>query len=115
MKYYIYCKITHRLLAIYTNTETLKNLDLSKCYYSEQELFLGKINPLSTHGRNIDKPKERKAQESVSSDSFMSPTNPIYHSQAYSSSSSCNSSGYGDSSSSSCSDSSGSSCSSSCD
>lgn len=38
MKYYIYCKITHKLLAIYTNKETLKNLDLSRCYYSEQEL-----------------------------------------------------------------------------
>lgn len=115
MKYYIYCKTTHKLLAIYTNKETLKSLDLSKCYYNE--VSEKKITPKksSTPSRHSIESKNHKSQENVSNDSLMSPTNPIYHSLAYGSHSSCNSSGYSDSSSSSCSDSSSSSCSSSCD
>lgn len=61
MEYHIFCNKTHKLLAIYTNKETLIGLDISRCYYKEvrqESKYIPKgndhLNPFSTHGRNLD-------------------------------------------------------------
>lgn len=118
MKYNIYCKFTHKLLAVYTNKATLEKLDLNRCYYVE-------VHPAKKE-KNKELPKSESNRHSndnhaSNNDSMniLNPISPIYQSANSNqhSHTGCNSY-YGSSqySSDSCGSSdSSSSCSSSCD
>ena len=113
MKYNIYCKFTGKLLATYTNKETLKTLDTSKCYYVEaNEQPKKKEQPSKATDKSVVSAKSTQSSSSSVNNDYMSllnPSSPMYHSTfsdtSYSSQSSCNSSSsssYDSSSSSSC-------------
>lgn len=102
MQYYIFCKETHKYLCTYTNAESLKTLDTTRCYYKEERTLTAYDNLASdTH---INKyvsysaiHKETSSKRGVSSSS----SNHSYYS--HTSSDSCSSDpNSSDSSSSSC-------------
>ena len=114
MQYHIFCKETHKYLCTYTNAESLKTLDTTRCYYKEETTLtaydkLASDTQINKYGSYSDIRKESNSKRSVSSsyqsvNSSLSP-NHNYYSQSYShtSSDSCSSdSSSSDSSSSSC-------------
>ena len=83
MEYHIFCKQTHKLLAVYKNPETLKNLDLSKCYYREVENNINKQlnqNKNGLTGKNTDESKSSQNDDYMNPLNSLNPLNPIYHS-----------------------------------
>lgn len=120
MKYHIFCKNTHKLLAVYSNKETLKTLDTSRCYYKEvvEEKQRSKRNEYESGIKGRSNKIQSSNTGSSQSTDYMNPLNPLspmYHATIgndYSSSNSCDSS-YSSSSSSSYDSSSSSSCDSS--
>ena len=110
MKYLIYCKKTHKLLAVYTNAKSLETLNTDKCYYKEQAEV--KANKRSNDSSSKQKKrsedvklsdrfgtpsgyssaKENRNSSDISND-YMSPSNPIgFYASSYSSDSNCSSS-----------------------
>ena len=73
MKYNIYCKFTHKLLAVYTNKATLEKLDLNRCYYVE-------VHPAKKE-KNKELPKSESNRHSndnhASNNDSMNILNPI--------------------------------------
>ena len=108
MKYLIYCKKTHKLLAVYTNAKSLETLNTDKCYYKEQAEV--KAAPTDKSRRTAVGRESGSRVGNDNSNDYMNPVNPIgfYASSHFISYSDC-------SSSSSSSDSSSNSSSSSCD
>ena len=113
MQYYIFCKETHKYLCTYTNAESLKTLDTTRCYYKEETTLtaydkLASDTQINKYGSYSDIRKESNSKRSVSSsyqsvNSSLSP-NHSYYSQSYSHASSdgCSSDSSSSDSSSSC-------------
>ena len=106
MQYHIFCKETHKYLCTYTNAESLKTLDTTRCYYKEETTLtaydkLASDTHIHKYVSYSSVRKETSSKRGVSSSS----SNHSYYSQSYSqtSSDSCSSdSSSSDSSSSSC-------------
>lgn len=116
MKYNIYCKKTHNLLAVYTNEKTLETLDCYRCYYISEENKVNlddvvKVFDVKPLDKAIDSKRRLKSKKSASvnqskQDDYTSPLNQVGYYAAISSmdsasSSSCDSSSSSDTSSSS--------------
>ena len=102
MLYHIFCKETHKYLCTYTNAESLKTLNTTRCYYKEETVLiaydkLASDTHTNKYGSHSDIRKESNSKRSVSSSSqsvnSSLSSNHSYYSQSYShaSSDSCSS------------------------
>ena len=102
MLYHIFCKETHKYLCTYTNAESLKTLDTTRCYYKEERTLtaydkLASDTHINKYVSYSDIRKESNSKRSVSSSSqsvnSSLSSNHSYYSQSYShaSSDSCSS------------------------
>lgn len=91
MKYLIYCKKTHKLLAVYTSAKSLETLNTDKCYYKEQAEV--KAAPTDQSRRTAVGRASGSRSGNDNSNDYMSPSNPIgFYASSYGSDSNCSSS-----------------------